>query len=118
MSWWSVAFQALGSAFGDDGSGENRNNRQANQRLEEMRLAQQRNMLMYARQNELEDRRYNQESIARFRGPGGNNAGPREFSSTTPTPMAVPQPVQQQQQGSGRNRNRNRNQNQGLMYFT
>ena len=120
MSWWSVALQALGSAFTDDGSEtQSRRTSRDNRWQAEMEAAQQRNTLMYARQLDLEDRRYKEEVMNRYSGRGGfgQSTTAPVFTDTTPSQIALPQPVQQQQT-SGRNRNRNRNQNQGLMYFT
>lgn len=119
MSWWSVAFQALGSAFSGDDDDDGKDNRAATQRLEEMRLAQQRNLMTAARQYDLEDRRYREEAVNRYSGRGG--FGPREaapvFTNTAPSPVALPQAVQPPQQ-QGRGRNRKPPPQQGLMYFT
>lgn len=92
MGLWSAAFQALGSTLSSRSAGR----QSAAQRQRELEMAADRNQAMWERGNDLEDRRYRQESFANYRqfntDPGlmGNHP---EFSSTTPTPIALPQAI-------------------------
>lgn len=113
MSWWTVAFQALGSALSSSSSSRSNSRQQADndRRNAEMSAAQQRNLAMWMRGNELEDRRYRQEAMgnyAQFSTLQGVERVP--YSSTTPTPIALPTPVDP--------RNRPRNGQQGPMFYT
>lgn len=73
-------------------------------------MAQDRNMAQWQRGNELEDRRYRQESFGNYaqfnKTPGLLRP---ELSSTTPTPIQTPQGVDPN--------DRPTNHNQGLMFF-
>lgn len=79
-------------------------------RMQEMELAQQRNLAQYQRQNDLEDRRYRQEAIGNYRTfnktPGLLSP---EYSDTTPSQVALPQGVPPDERPT--------NHNQGLMFF-
>lgn len=112
MSWWTVAFQALGSALSSSSSRSNSRQQADNDRRNaEMSAAQQRNLAMWMRGNELEDRRYRQEAMgnyAQFSTLQGVERVP--YSSTAPTPIALPTPVDP--------RNRPRNGQQGPMFYT
>lgn len=111
MSWWAVAFQALGSALSSRSSSKGNNDQMdAMRRMQEMEMAQQRNVLQYQRRTQLADRRYNQESMGNYRQfnrtPGIVSP---EYSSTEPEEIALPQGVDPA--------NRPRNNQQGLMFF-
>ena len=97
MSWWATAFQALGSALSSRSS-SNAQRRQQEQSAEQNRQGllfganMDRNLAMWNRGNELEDRRYRQEAMGSYaqfnRTPGIVSP---EYSSTTPTNLAVPE---------------------------
>ena len=111
MSWWAAAFQALGSAISSRSSKKEKGkDAEALRRMQEMEMAQQRNLAMWQRGNELEDRRYRQESFGNYaqfnKTPGLMSP---ELSSTTPTPIQIPQGVDPN--------DRPEDHNQGLMYF-
>ena len=114
MSFWGAAFSALGSSLLGGGSGSSsrdaRRTAQMNQRLEEMRAANARRLAEWERGNELEDRRYRQESFGNYaqfnRTPGIVRP---ELSSTTPTPIAPIEAIPENE--------RRRNNNNGLLYF-
>lgn len=97
MSWWAAAFSALGSAVsGSSSRRESQRNQQqsAAQRRQELLFGAtaDRNMAMWDRGNELEDRRYRQEAMGSYaqfnRTPGIVSP---EYSSTTPTNLALPE---------------------------
>lgn len=79
-------------------------------RMQEMQMAQDRNLAMWQRGNELEGRRYRQESFGNYRQfnttPGIMSP---EYSNTIPTPIQVPQGVDPN--------DRPTNHQQGLMFF-
>ncbi len=114
MSFWGAAFSALGSSLLGGGSSrqnsrDTRRTLEMQQRLEEMRAANERRLAEWERGNELEDRRYRQESFGNYaqfnRTPGIVRP---ELSSTTPTPIAPIQAIPENE--------RPRN-NTGLLYF-
>lgn len=96
MSFWAAALQALGSAIA---SRNQRRQAERQSRDDAARQQQQlmygagvdRSLAMYARGNDLEDRRYRQEAIGNYtqfnRTPGIVSP---ELSSTTPTDMVLP----------------------------
>lgn len=97
MSWWSAAFSAIGSAI--SGRSQSRNQRQQDERNAAQRRQEllygaglNRNMAMWQRGNDLEDRRYRQESMGNYsqfnRTPGIVSP---EYSSTTPTNLELPE---------------------------
>lgn len=111
MSWWSVAFQALGSAIGGSSARkESKKDRKAAQREAELAAANRRRELEAARRYDLEDRRYKEEAIGGYRqfAPAGIPEGP-EYSSTEPTPIGLPTPIPTNE--------RPRNGQTGLMFY-
>lgn len=97
MSWWSAAFSAIGSAI--SGRSQSRNQQQQDERNAAQRRQEllygatlDRNMAMWQRGNDLEDRRYRQEAIGNYaqfnRTPGIVSP---EYSSTTPTDLPMPE---------------------------
>jgi hypothetical protein len=97
MSFWSAAFSAIGSAI--SGRSQSRAQRQQADRDAATRRQEllygaglDRNMAMWERGNELEDRRYRQESFGNYRQfnrtPGIESP---EYSSTTPTNLELPE---------------------------
>lgn len=97
MSWWAVAFQALGSAL-TSRSSNNASRRQQEQSSEQQRQGllfganMDRNLAMWGRGNELEDIRRREEAMGSYR-QFNRTAGivSPEYTSTTPTNLAVPE---------------------------
>lgn len=99
MSWWAVAFQALGSTLSSRSSQKeqdrvSKEQREYLQRMAEMDAANQRRIIEAQRGYELEDRAYRQDAIAGFRQHSPIQGLPvPERTNTTATPVGLPQPV-------------------------
>lgn len=122
-SWWAVAYQALGSALSSRSANQtsSRNTREqleSEQRLAEMSQANQRNILNSAREWDLDDRRYRQESFGNY---GQFNTNPAlrgtapPVSPSTFNPIQAPQAVQQPVAPGGKKPKKPPA--SGLMYF-
>lgn len=97
MSWWAAAFSAIGSAISSRSASSNQRQQTAQDaatRRQELLYGAglDRNMAMWQRGNDLEDRRYRQEAMGSYRQfnrtPGIESP---EYSSTTPTDLALPE---------------------------
>lgn len=115
MGFWSAIISAAGSALTSSGNRqqsaqETRAQNEQIQRMQEMELADNRNLEMWRRGNQLQDRRYTEQAISRYRPFNTStryNAEAPPGTDINPTPIAEPQAV-----ANPDTRNRT-----GLMFF-
>lgn len=101
MGFWSSIFSAAGSALTGSSNRrqserETRAQNEQMQRLQEMELADNRNLEMWRRGNTLQDRRYTEQAIGRYRPFNTSstyNAEAPPGTDINPTPIAEPQAV-------------------------